>query len=152
MEFDELIDGFAAKYGIEGLAAKDGTAVLRFDDVSAAFICDESGASVTVAAEIGEPPPCGDSGRFGNLLLQANHLFRGTGGATLSRDPESGAYCIARRLPLASLSLDEFSAHVAKIVSQAETWRDAMETFRQAEDAADDGAEESPSPFDALRV
>ena len=57
MEFKELIAGFAAKYGIEGLSGADGAAELKVDDVRVELLDDPQTHSIFACAEIGHPPP-----------------------------------------------------------------------------------------------
>ena len=100
MEFKELIAGFAAKYGIEGLSGADGAAELKVDDVRVELLDDPQTHSIFACAEIGHPPPDAN-GAFGAMMLQANFHLRATEGATLCQNPETQAYALVRPFPLA---------------------------------------------------
>ena len=86
MEYKELIDAFAAKCGLEQPDAKDGAVVFEIDGMPVGFIHDPAEAAVMVVAEIGEQNPDADEA-CSSVLLKANYLFAGTGGATLCRHP-----------------------------------------------------------------
>jgi hypothetical protein len=87
---------------MESPDAKDGTVVFEIDGMSVGFVHDPTEDVVMVVAEIGEQNPDADEA-CSSALLKANYLFAGTGGATLCRNPETGAFAIMRSWPLASL-------------------------------------------------
>ena len=103
MDFEQLIQEFGARYGIEGLAANDGAAAITVDgirlDIIHAKPSDAPAAKgllvdvVLACAVIGEPPSEG-ADDFAGTLLRANFLFRGSGGGTLCQNPETKAYYI----------------------------------------------------------
>ncbi len=109
MEFKELIAGFAAKYGIEGLSGADGAAELEVDGIRVELLEDPQARSLIACAEIGLPPPDAN-GAFGSMMLKANFLLRATEGATLCENPESSTaptWCrsctlMSRRRPTAA--------------------------------------------------
>ena len=129
MTFEELIAGFAAKYGIEGLEARDGAAVLEVDGMRVNILYDGPANTVTLCGEIGESPAEAE-GRFGEVMLQANFLFRGTEGATLAQNPETGVFAIVRALELPWLDADAFSGAMERFVNQQEQWKRLLADFR----------------------
>ena len=102
MEYDELIGAFAEKHGIAGMEILDGAAALDVDGMRIAFLHDETTHSLVLLGDIGAPPPESD-GRFNELLMQANFLFRGSDGATFTQNPETKEYALMRSLPLTLL-------------------------------------------------
>lgn len=132
MDYIELMNGFAAKFAVEGLEIQDGTAALEIDGTAVVFIYDMEAGSVTLVADIGTPPPSAD-GPFGSMLLKANYMFDGTAGATLCQNPETGAYAICRSLPLFGLDADSLGSRVETLVSQAENWRGILSGCAAAE-------------------
>ena len=141
MEYRELIDAFSAKCGVESPDAKDGVAVFEIDGMSVGFIHDPSEDAVMVVAEIGEQNPDADEA-CSSALLKANYLFAGTGGATLCRNPETGAFAIMRSWPLASVDSDTFAAAVNDLLTTAEKWKAVVEGMGEAQIANDDQVEE----------
>jgi len=135
MEFMELIAAFAAKHGIEGLDGADGVAELNVDGFRVELLHDMHANSMFVCAEIGHPPPDAN-GALGALMLKANFLLRGTEGATLCQNPETGAYAIVRPFPLALTDAVSLAAGIESLVNQAENWRKSLNGIRAAENAA----------------
>ena len=141
MEYRELIDAFAAKCGVESPDAKDGVAVFEIDGMSVGFIHDPSEDAVMVVAEIGEQNPDADEA-CSSALLKANYLFAGTGGATLCRNPETGAFAIMRSWPLASVDGDTFATAVNDLLTTAEKWKAVVDGMGDAQIAHEDQVEE----------
>ena len=138
MDFPELISSFAERHGIADLAAQDNAAALDIDGIVVAIVA--SGDSVSVSADIGEPPAEGRAD-FDELLLEANLQSD----AFFAKVPESGAYVAVRRLALPTLGPDAFDAALEALVNQAETWRRLLADFRPAAQAAAEAAAEEPS-------
>ena len=141
MEYSELMDAFAAKCGVENPAAKDGPAVFEIDGMDVGFIHDTTEDAIMVVAAIGEQNPDADEA-CSSALLKANYLFAGTGGATLCRNPETGAFAIMRSWPLASLDADTFATAVNDLLTTAEKWKAVVEGIDNAQDARDEQIEE----------
>ena len=141
MEYRELMDAFAAKCGVESPDAKDGAAVFEIDGMSVGFIHDPVEDAVMVVAEIGEQNPDADEA-CSSALLKANYLFAGTGGATLCRNPETGAFAIMRSWPLNSVDGDTFATAVNDLLTTAEKWKAVVEGMDEAQIAHDDQVEE----------
>ena len=141
MEYRELIDAFSAKCGVESPDAKDGVAVFEIDGMSVGFIHDPSEDAVMVVAEIGEQNPDADEA-CSSALLTANYLFAGTGGATLCRNPETGAFAIMRSWPLTSVDGDTFATAVNDLLTTAEKWKAVVDGMGDAQIAHEDQVEE----------
>ncbi len=122
MEYKELMDAFAAHCGLSGAEVKDGILVLEIDDMTFSFIENPTEDSVTVYGVIGRPPQNGNA-LLEQMLLRANHLFAGTGGAVLCQDPESENYALFRQFPLVSLDAKSFADDVEKLVNLVAEWR-----------------------------
>ena len=149
MEFRELIAGFAAKYGIAGLDGADGVAELDVEGIRVELLDNPHTQSIFACAEIGLPPPDAN-GAFGAMMLQANFLLRGTGGATLCQNPETSAYALVRPFPLALTDVESFAAGLESLVNQTENWRKALAGLKHAEDAHAKAAETGDSHHDMI--
>ena len=97
-------------------------AELDVDGVRVELLDDPQSRCALACAEIGLPPPDAD-GAFGGLMLQANFLLRGTEGATLCQNPETGAYALVRPFPLALADVESLGAGLESLVNQTENWR-----------------------------
>lgn len=148
MSYEELIERFAAKYGIDGLAAENGVAAMVIDGVKVELISDENARSAVIYAEIGYPPPDA-AGRFGEMMLKSNHLYLGTNGGTLCQNPETDAYAIMRPVPLDLLEgVEAFGAILEETLAQVERWRQILGGLREAENAMDSKSADESAVFD----
>ena len=148
MEFEEIVNGFAEKFGVDGLAPdENGTVRLEIDGMGVEILYDMAERTVFLCAEIGEPPPEGRE-RFAEVLLGANFLFQGTDGATLAQNPETKAYALVRPLNLAGLDVDVLSERLGSFVNGVERWRQTLTDFRDVAEAVPETEAEEVSPLD----
>ena len=139
MEFNELITEFAIRYGVEGLNAQNGTTALEIDGMNVGFLHDSplgdgTDDGIMVIVEIGYAPPDVD-GPFGAVMLKANYLLGGTGGAILCQNPDTNAYAIMHRYSLTMLDLETFSNELETLLTTAENWKKILAGIRVAEEA-----------------
>ena len=146
MDYSELMRGFAAKYGVSDIDTADGATALEIDGMTVGFIHAPETDEIMVVAEIGYPPPSAD-GPFGGMMLKANYLYNGTGGAVICQNPETGAYAVMRSYPLARFDVETFSQATEALVNTAERWRDLLSGAGLAEDAKDAEASEDAPPY-----
>ena len=154
MEFNELMQSFAAKYGLADLKIDSGTAVLEIDGMTVGFIHDPVTDSVMVVAEIGYPET-DVSANFASAMLKANYLFAGTAGAVLCQNPETGAYALMREYRLVEHDAKTFEGALEALLNSADQWKGVLGAINEG-DAEDDeagppAADESPTG-DFLRV
>ena len=139
MEFNELITDFAMRYNVEGVEPQNGTTALEIDGMNVGFLHDSPSGDGTddgimVIVEIGYAPPDVD-GPFGAVMLKANYLLGGTGGAILCQNPDTNAYAIMHRYSLPMLDLESFSNELESLLTTAENWKDMLAGIRVAEEA-----------------
>ena len=151
MEYNELMQGFAANVGIAELEMQDGAAALEIDGMTVGFVHDDAAGAIMVVAEIGFPPPDAD-GPFGSAMLKANYLFGGTGGAVICQNPDTNAYAVMRSYPLVSLDVETFATAVEALLNIAENWKRMLSGAAEAETAKESQEEEladstSPAGF-----
>ena len=137
MEFEKLISDFAERHSIANLAAENNAAALEVDGIVVTLVA--AGDSLSVSAEIGEPPADGRA-EFAELMLEANLQS----GAFFAKEPESGAYVLARRLQLPALDAESFDTALEELVNLAETWRRLLADFRPVAKAAAERTEGAP--------
>ncbi len=147
MTFTELMEAFGKSIGAELPPLEDGSVMLEIDDMP--VVIQEIAAlnAVVMMAPIGTPPPENQEPLL-TALLNANHLFLGTGGGTLSRDPESGMFCLCRILPLVAIEIDAFTAAMESFMNVMETWKKLIADYRPTI-AATDAAPVAESGLDA---
>ena len=142
MTFEELISGLSSKIGVE-LTSDDGSCVINVDDMVVTLMSLPDSDRLAVYGEIGDPPPEGLE-QLLSAMLEANHLFAGTAGATISRDHETGRFHLCRHEPLAILDADSLAALVESFVNTLEIWRKAIASYRPVAKSAAEGADEGP--------
>ena len=145
MEFNELIKGLGEKLGLD-LPLQENTCALSVDDMQIALQALDEVVMLSIYGEIGEPPPQGLE-QLLTAMLNANHLFQGTAGATISRDPESGRFFLFRCEPLSVLTIERLMEDLEKFANVLETWRKLLADYRPSEPAADASLTAEPLPF-----
>jgi len=151
MTYEELLKGFGEKLG-GGVDLKPDTAGavgLDIDGMPLTILGLEEIGQVVLSGVIGEPPPADRMERLYKAMLEANHNFTGTFGATLSINPDDGKVSLCKALPLALTDGDSFFAEVEHFVNTLETWSKLVADFRGAElgeGAADAPADEVTPP------
>ena len=142
MTFEELISALGERIGVD-LAAEDGSCVINADDMVVTLMSLPDSDRLAVHGEIGDPPPEGLE-QLLSAMLEANHLFAGTAGATISRDHETGRFHLCRHEPLAILDADSLAALVESFVNTLEIWRKAIASYRPVAKSAAEGADKTP--------
>ena len=137
MQFEELINGFAGRFGIADGQIEDGTAVFDIDGMIVGFVDDDTSATVMVVAEIGYPPPDAN-GKLGEIMLKSNYLYNGSNGAVLCMNPETSAYALMQTWALDPLDVETFAKNVESFINNAEKWKDVLLGMREAEAAKEE--------------
>ncbi len=135
MELKELIPAFAAKLGIEGLAAEDGVCALEIDGIPLQLAEMPDGKALVATAVVGTPPP-EKTEVFLTLLLEANTETLGSQDRALGKIHATGELVLQWRVPTGDLELDGFCEGLEAFVNQVEQWRLALENFRPAAEEA----------------
>ena len=135
MTFKEAVAALAQKLGVEiavegdacalRASAKDGTAVTIWMQGS-----DERGTVLT-GADLGAPPP-ERLERLYRAMLEGNDLFRDTGGATLSVNPDTGSVRLQRFDSLDALEEVGPAKAFAAFADVAAGWAKIIRGFRDA--------------------
>lgn len=131
MEFTELMQGFAAKVGIDGLPmTEDGVCRVEIDGMAISFLEVPETRQLVTWAEVGELPPEGREKLF-RVLLESMYMGKATGGATFCIDPETETLNIFRSDPLPLLDLETFSAMLEKFANVLGGWRKIVADYRE---------------------
>ena len=144
MELKELTSAFAAKMGIEGLAAEDGVCELEIDGIPLQIAETAAGAALVATAVVGAPP-LEKTEAFLELLLEANVETFGPQDRSLGKLRDTGDVVLQWRIPTRDLELDGFCTQLEAFVNQVEQWRLALENFRPAAEEAAAREDEVPA-------
>ena len=149
MTFREFADGLSKELGVGIETACDACAV-RADAGNGLSVTvllqgfDDRGA-VLMTADLGAPPPERLAPLY-RALLEANDLFRDTGGATLSLDPETGRVRLQRFDACDALAEAGPAKALLAFAQAAAGWAGIVRDFRAAppDGAASGGGAISP--------
>lgn len=129
MRFEEHIEALSRQIGVPLRVDEEGACVIAVDDMAVTLQSLQQTDSVGFWGEIGEPPPQGLELLL-SAMLEANHMFAGTGGATISRDPGSGRFYLCRVLDLRCLDAEAFSSALERFVNTLEAWMSLVKDYR----------------------
>ncbi len=146
MDFNELMQSFAAKLGMPSLHVENDMAAIEIDDIAIGFIHNPGEGTLIVAADLGLQSVNAD-GAFGAMMLKANHLFEATRGATLFQNPANEAFGLQQMFRLVDLDVDRLSEEVKKIADLAHEWKGIVAGCAHAETAAKAIKAESDEAF-----
>ena len=148
MRFEEQIVALGSKIGVPLQVDDEGACVLSVDDMAVTLQSIPEAESVGFWGEIGEPPPQ-DLEKLLSAMLEANHMFKGTGGATISRDSETGSFFLCRILDLRNLDAEAFAAALERFVNVLEAWIRLVKDYRET--APEVPASDAPAVPPGLR-
>ena len=143
---NKLLAEFGASIGIPELQTDDENRCnLMFDEVAVSFELSPDEEAVYLYAYLGDVVPGNNHALFASLL-DANYLFRGTGGATIGVDEASGRIVMIRSEDLSAMRLSRFQSLVEEFINLAELWQKKL-----AEVPAQTTTEPAPAtPVEAL--
>jgi len=142
MEFNELMESFAARCGLPGLDIQDGGVVLEFNGIAVSFMENEACETILLHAVIGNPPPDTD-GSLGKKMLYANYSLCNSCGATLCQNPETKEYAAVLTIPLKIANADLLTKAVGNLVAIVTTWKEVV---------ASNGTESHTGAYDYIRA
>ena len=131
MEASEVIKTFCERVGIAFEPDDDGTVSLEVDGSVVTINDLREIDAIVIVGDLGEPPPERLEALY-KVMLEANYLFGGTCGATISRDPKTGRFALCRVMPCVIADGDFFYAEVERFASTLETWVKIIRDFRDA--------------------
>ncbi len=132
MMFKELIEGLGEKMGVMGEIEIDdeGRSLLEFDGMGVVLQGVDEVNKLTLLSPVGLPPP-EDPARLYKTLLEANYLFEGTGGATLSINPDGGGVMLVKCLDTRALTVEDLMDALDKFLDSLIAWRDFVSEYRE---------------------
>ena len=134
MTFDELMGEAGKALGLE-IVVLDGATQLEIDGMAVTVMEMVELESVVLNGVIGAPPPQGLAALH-RAMLEANHNFAGTAGATLAVDPSDGTLTLTRLASLPLLDAEKFLALLESFVNVLEAWRKIVADYRPDESAS----------------
>lgn len=148
MDSHELMAALGAKLGVD-LELEDGVCALEADGLRVVIHDLPALEAIALVGDAGEPPPGRLEGLY-RALLESNHLFRDTAGATLSVDPATGRVSLCRMVLIRLLDAESFIAGVEQFVNTLEVWARIVREYRGAVESASPGEPEEAAPDGAF--
>ena len=147
MTFSDLVTALSKEFGMEIEIENDACAVhaSAADGAGVTVLLegfDDHGA-VLATADLGAPPPERLEHLF-RSMLEANDLFRDTGGATLSLDPATGHVRLQRFDALDAVAEAGPAKALLAFTNVAAAWADIVRDYRDA--PAEKSNEGTPPP------
>lgn len=152
MDGEDLIRAFGKELGLELEPDDSGSCAFSSDGITLTLTALREADCVAFTADLGALPPERPDNLY-RLMLESNHLFNATGGATLSLDSDSGHAALCRVFPCAAADADSFYAAVERFANAAESWAKIIADYRfSAADAEDGPGADMPPAGSFLRV
>ena len=143
MEANELLAALAEHLGIELKFDADGACSFSADEMTVTINRFAEFDAIALSGDLGLPPPESLETLY-KAMLEANYLFAGTAGATLSRNPDTGHLALCLALQCKALSADGFYAATERFVSALESWSALIANFRPVFEAAEEAETKAP--------
>lgn len=146
MQYRELIKGLVEKAGIAGEVEIDDEerCLLEFDGFGVVIQGVDAANVILFISPVAELPPEKPE-RLYRALLEANHVFQGTDGATLSVNPDGGFVYLCRQLDSRMLDVDELADALDGFLNTLEAWRTFIAEYRDRPEE-EKPAEDGPQP------
>ena len=146
MKLEVLIGKFSAAVGIKNVPAVEGVWKFSADGNVFGVTGDETGETVWLFGEV----PYVDPEKKDALLkaaMEANYFHSGTGGATFSLNPETGALTLIASAKLDALGEEDFFAFVEKFVNALATWKGIAGSAEPPVELPADSPADQTTPF-----
>ncbi len=149
---DELIKSFGSSLGMDLEPDGSGSCSFSADGFTVTLTSLQETDSIALTADLGAPPP----EKLENLyrfMLEANHLFQGTGGATLSISGENGHIFLCSMFSCAGADGESFARAVQRFANTCEAWTKIVGGYRsRVENFAEEPELQMPFGENVLRV
>ena len=123
-----IIEAFCDRLGIKSGAGTEGVYSFAVDAGEFAVRDLSEEGILLLAADLGQVPSRNAEGFF-RLMLEAQHSFRETAGATFSIDGERDCITLSRVVPYATLDEDVLFREVERFVNLFEVWTHIIRNY-----------------------
>ena len=123
-----IIRAFCERLGVESGADAEGVYSFSVDAGGFAIHDLPEEGLLLLTADLGQVPP-DNAGSLFRLMLEAQHSFRETAGATFSIDGERDCLTLSRVVPYATLDEDVLFREVERFVNHLEVWAHIIRNY-----------------------
>lgn len=129
MEFKDLVAKLGLKVLNKELTPDDeGSVALTIDGMFVTLREFDEVGKILIYGEIGDVPPEGME-MLSVEMLKANHLFRATGGSTISLDEQAHKFYLCRYDDLFRLDQESFEKILENFVNVLEQWCEIIKNY-----------------------
>ena len=129
MDSFRLIENFGERLGMTLDRNPDGAYLFEIDGRRFSIHDIAECGQVVLYGDLGHPPPeCRE--KLCVALLEAQHMLKGTAGATFSIDPETGNFTLCKALVPAILDSDAFFRQAEIFIDTLQSWAGIIGDFR----------------------
>ncbi len=148
MESSELIKKFGKKIGIDLSPNDDNSYTLEVDEMLLSLHILPEIDTIILVGDIGEPPPEHLENLY-KTMLESQHLFNGTGGATISLNAENNHFSLCKALSCKILDGDSLYEEAEHFVNTLEVWAKLVKDYRDVAPKAEEVQADDAPQFDA---
>ena len=123
-----VVEAFCERLGIESGADTEGVYSFSSDAGEFAIHDLEEEGLLLLTGDLGPVPPDNAEGLF-RLMLEAQHNFRETAGATFSIDGERDCLALSRAVPCAALDEEALFREAERFVNLLEAWTHIIRNY-----------------------
>ena len=151
MESNELLKVLGDAIGVELAFDDDGIAAFSADGMALTLRDLPEIGAIALEGDLGVPQP-GDLAALYKLMLESQHRFRDTVGATISLDPETEHFMLCRVLVTRLFDTTSFVDVVGGFLNTQETWTRIVRDYRGGETISAPTPKEIPFSGSFLKV
>ena len=129
MESFELIKKFGEKIGVNLTPDEDNVYTFEVDEMIVTFNVLPELDEIVLSGDIGEPPPEHLENLY-KVMLEAQYLFNGTAGATISLNAENNHFSLCKALSCKILDGDSLYEEAEHFVNTLEVWTKLVKDYR----------------------
>lgn len=141
-----IIEAFCERLGVKSGADAEGVYSFSVDAGGFSIHDLPEEGLLLLTADLGHVPP-DNAGSLFRLMLEAQHGFRETAGATFSIDGERDCLTLSRVVPYATLDEDVLFREVERFVNLFEAWMHIICNYEGRK-----GSGETPIDFYGIKV
>ena len=148
MESSELIKKIGEKIGIDLSPNDDNSYTLEVDEMLLSLHILLEIDTIILVGDIGEPPPEHLENLY-KTMLESQHLFNGTGGATISLNSETNRFSLCKTLSCKILDADLLYEEAEQFVNTLEVWIKLVKDYRDVVPMVNEAKADDAPQFDA---
>ena len=148
MESFELIKKFGEKIGVNISSDDDNIYTFEVDEMIISFHILPELDSIVLTGDIGEPPPENLENLY-KVMLEAQYLFNGTAGATISLNAENNRFSLCKALSCKIMDGDSLYEEAEHFVNTLEVWAKLVKDYRGVASKAEEVKADDAPQFDA---